>query len=197
MSSIVFATHNLGKLNEARNILTQFDIVDTQKLNIPDVAETGSTYVENALIKAKNACQFTSLPVFADDSGLEIDALDGRPGLYSARYIKANDFDANIAGILEEMKDIPWAKRTARFRSVVVYLRHLKDPAPVIVEATWSGIITEEHHQKTHGFGYDPIFWLTEHQMTASEMHPDTKNKLSHRGQVLKKLAQKLNDVRA
>ena len=126
--------------------------------------------LENAMIRARHASQFTDLPVFSDDSGLEIDALNGRPGIYSARYNITNDFNANMARVMTELKQVPPALRTARFRIVVVYLRHQNDPKPICIDASWEGSIVMDTYPKTPGFGYDPIFWVPEHQKTASEL---------------------------
>lgn len=193
MNQILFATHNPGKLNEAQQILGAFQVVSANQYNISDVPETGSTFLENAMIKARHASQFTDLPVFSDDSGLEIDALNGRPGIYSARYSITNDFDANMARVMTELKQVPQALRTARFRIVVVFLRHQDDPKPICIDASWEGSIVMDTYPKTPGFGYDPIFWVPEYQKTASELPKEIKNKLSHRGQALRSLAEQLN----
>ncbi|KZZ02042.1 non-canonical purine NTP pyrophosphatase, partial [Oleibacter sp. HI0075] len=156
------------------------------ELDVSDADETGLSFVENAIIKARHACQVTGLPALADDSGIEIDALDGAPGIYSARYSGEGD-QANNAKVLENMKGIPEAQRTARFQCVLVYMRHAEDPTPQVFQGAWEGIILTEP-SGTEGFGYDPIFYVPSEQCSAAELSRERKNKLSHRGQAIQQL---------
>ncbi|MGO4891415.1 XTP/dITP diphosphatase [Flavobacterium sp. W21_SRS_FM6] len=189
---VVLATGNKGKVKELSNMLNAFalDVVAQSEFDIGDVAETGTTFVENAIIKARHAARISGLPAIADDSGLAVDALGGAPGVYSARYAgeKAND-DSNIIKLLAEMKDVPTAKRQARFLCVLVYLRHADDPTPLICQGEWHGTITTKV-MGVNGFGYDPIFWLAEQNCSSAQLSPEQKNALSHRGKALKLLVQ-------
>ena len=193
-TTIVLASNNPGKLREIQNLFIDlhYKIIPQQKFSVPEIAETGLTFVENAILKARNAAQYTKLPVVADDSGLEIDILNGEPGIHSARYAgeKATN-TANIAKVLHNLKDVPEQKRNACFYCVMVYLKHPKDPAPIIAEGRWQGnILLQEQGEK--GFGYDPIFYVPSHKCSAAELPIEIKNKLSHRGQALQKLLQQL-----
>lgn len=187
---VVLASGNAGKLREFFRILSDvdLDIVAQSDYNVTDVPETGLTFVENAIIKARNASQQTGLPVLADDSGIEVDALMGRPGIYSARYAKMNnagegDEDNNIK-LLIDLKDIPTEKRTARFRCCIVYMRHAEDPSPLIADGFWEGVILEKAFG-ANGFGYDPLFFVPTHGVSSAELDADEKNKISHRGKAL------------
>ncbi|MDM8561421.1 RdgB/HAM1 family non-canonical purine NTP pyrophosphatase [Candidatus Parabeggiatoa sp. HSG14] len=188
MKSIVLASSNQGKLREFAQILAAFDfeVIPQSQLNVPDVPETGLSFVENALIKARNAAQHTSLPAMSDDSGIEVDALQGAPGIYSARFAgeKASDADNNKL-LLEKLKDIPDEQRTARYHCVIVYMHHANDPMPLICQGTWEGRILHEPRGE-HGFGYDPFFYVPTHQCASAELPPEVKNQLSHRGQALR-----------
>ena len=194
---VVLASSNPGKLREFFEILSDvgFEVVAQSDYDVVDVPETGLTFVENAIIKARNAAQHTGLPALADDSGIEVDALLGRPGIYSARYAKMNNAvegnisnnDANNILLLKEMKDVPTEKRTARFRSCIVYMRHAEDPSPLIAEGSWEGIILDKP-SGTEGFGYDPLFFVPTHGISSAELDADEKNRLSHRGIALQKL---------
>lgn len=191
--NIVFASGNPGKVREIAALLSQqglaFNLVPQTELDVPDIAETGLTFVENAILKARNASQHTGLPAIADDSGLEVDALNGAPGIYSARYagIGASDAD-NLEKLLHDLEGVDEDQRSARFRCLLVFMRHALDPAPVICQGTWEGrILTEPRGE--NGFGYDPVFFVPQYQCSAAELPAATKNKLSHRGQALKKLA--------
>jgi len=190
MSTIVLATGNKGKVKELSELLAaeQITIVPQSDFQVPDVPETGTTFVENAIIKARHAAKITGKPAIADDSGLEVDALNGAPGVYSARYAgeDASDHD-NIVKLLEQLKDVPEEKRTARFHCVLVYMRHSEDPTPVICHGSWEGRITLEK-QGEQGFGYDPVFWVEEQQSTSAQLPREVKNRLSHRGQALTQL---------
>ena len=185
---VVLASGNAGKLREFFRILGDagFDIVPQSDYDVIDVPETGLTFVENAIIKARNASQHTGLPALADDSGIEVDALNGRPGIYSARYSGEGD-DANNQKLLEEMADIPNDKRTARFRCCIVYMRHAEDPSPLIADASWEGTIMHEL-SGANGFGYDPLFFVSTHNTSSAELSPDEKNVISHRGKALEKI---------
>ncbi len=165
-----------------------YQIISQADFNIPEIPETGFTFVENAIIKARNACEYTGLPAIADDTGLVIDALNGEPGIYSARYAGegAQSHD-NIQKVLEQMQDVASDKRTARFQCVIVYLRHAKDPAPVICYGTWEGRILLKE-QGENGFGYDPIFYVPTHECSAAELPVEIKNKIGHRGLALQQL---------
>ncbi|MCE7556204.1 XTP/dITP diphosphatase [Aliivibrio fischeri] len=190
MSKIVLATGNQGKVREMADILADFgfDVVAQSEYNVSDVAETGTTFIENAIIKARHAAKETRLPAIADDSGLEVDALNGAPGVYSARYSGEGATDQkNIDKMLAAMEGIPAEKRTARFHCVLVLMKHENDPTPLICHGTWEGHITTEQKGE-NGFGYDPIFWVSEDNCSSAELEPARKKQLSHRGQALKKL---------
>lgn len=190
MSALVLATGNRGKLSEFRTLLAGLDLsVQSQtELGVSEVAETGLTFVENALIKARHACLQTGLAAIADDSGLVVPALNGAPGLYSARYAgeQASDAD-NVQLLLSQMLPLSGAERRAYFHCTLVYLRHAKDPAPLIATGHWSGSILLAP-QGQQGFGYDPVFLVPELAVSAAELEPKVKNLLSHRGQALKQL---------
>ncbi len=191
---LVVASSNAGKLAEFRDLLGEagFEFVTQGELGVADVEETGLTFVENALLKARHAARVTGLPALADDSGLCVDALGGAPGLYSARYAGDHgDAQANIAKLLEAMKDVPRAQRSAHFHAVIVLLRHAEDPQPIIAEGMWSGLILEAP-RGDNGFGYDPVFFEPENGLSAAEFDPAIKNRLSHRGRALAVLRQKL-----
>ena len=195
---LVVASSNAGKLAEFRDLLgeTGYEFVTQGELGVADVEETGLTFVENALLKARNAARATGLPTLADDSGLCVDALGGAPGLYSARYAGAHgDAQANIAKLLEAMKDVPHAQRSAHFIAVIVLLRHADDPQPIIAEGRWSGLILDAP-RGDGGFGYDPVFLDPENNLSGAEFEPAIKNRLSHRGRALALLRQKLADTR-
>ncbi len=192
MTKVVLASGNKGKLRELQDILSveEVELVPQSKLGVSEVPETGLSFVENALIKARNACQATGLPSIADDSGIEVDALNGAPGIYSARYAGqqgASADQANNNRLLAELEQIVEPDRTARFQCVIVYLRHAKDPMPLICQGTWEGRILFEE-QGENGFGYDPLFYVPAHDCTSAELPADIKNKLSHRGQALRNL---------
>ena len=185
---IVLASGNQGKINEIQAILADHLIVPQSAFKIVEAEETGSTFVENAIIKARNAALHCNLPAIADDSGLVVDALNGAPGVISARYagIGANDED-NVVKLLHALKDVPETQRTARFICVIVFMRHAEDPIPVIAQGVWEGRILNQT-VGSHGFGYDPVFWVPSHQCASAELSPEVKNSLSHRGRALKQL---------
>jgi XTP/dITP diphosphohydrolase len=192
--TVVLASSNPGKLREINQILTTLalTVVPQSDYNVPDADETGLTFVENALLKARNATRHSGLPAIADDSGIEVDYLNGAPGIYSARYAGKNASDAqNLEKLLSNLKGIPDPERTARFQCLMVYLRHEFDPTPVICQGTWEGKILLEPRGE-NGFGYDPVFFVPTHKCSSAELPAEEKNKLSHRGQALRKLVQEL-----
>jgi XTP/dITP diphosphohydrolase len=194
MKKIVLASGNKGKVREISQILTGLDleVVPQTEFEVPEIPETGLTFVENAILKARNAAQHTGLPAIADDSGLEVDALKGAPGIYSARYAgEGAGSEQNIVKLLNAMDGVPEAERTARFQCVIVYMAHELDPTPVICQGTWEGRITTTQ-QGDSGFGYDPVFYVPTHSCTAAELNAEEKNRLSHRGQALQLLLQAL-----
>lgn len=196
MRALVLASNNHKKLLEMQKLLEQVPAAVTltpqSAYDIPEANENGQCFVENALIKARHASMLTGLPAIADDSGLEVDALGGAPGIYSARFAAApgasNSSDpANNALLLERLRDVPRAQRTARYHCVVVLQRFPHDPMPVVCQGTWEGMILEKP-AGTQGFGYDPLFFVPTHHCSAAELDPDVKNALSHRGQALRAL---------
>ncbi|WP_018881943.1 MULTISPECIES: RdgB/HAM1 family non-canonical purine NTP pyrophosphatase [unclassified Thioalkalivibrio] len=193
---VVLATGNPGKLREIRALLEPLGLtVEAQSEHaVPEADETGLTFVENAILKARNAARHTGLPAIADDSGLEVDALHGQPGIYSARYAGPDGDDAaNNAKLLEALAGVPPEQRGARFRAVVVYLEHAEDPAPIIAQGVWPGRIAEQA-SGAEGFGYDPLFFVPQEGCTSAELPPETKNRLSHRGQALQELGGALRE---
>ena len=190
MQKIVLASNNKGKVREFGEMLSPLDmeVMPQATFNIEDADETGLTFVENAIIKARHASAIAGLPAIADDSGLEVDFLNGAPGIYSARYSGEGATDEkNLLKLLAALKDVPEEKRTARFQCLLVYMRHAEDPTPLICQGTWEGIIMTEP-QGENGFGYDPIFYVPSHNCSSAQLAADEKNKLSHRGQALIKL---------
>ena len=181
---IVLATGNAGKLKEIREIFSGVDvgIVAQSDFDTPEAIEDGLSFVENAIIKARNAAAHTGLAALSDDSGIEVDALNGEPGIHSARY--AGDDESNIQRLLRELEGVPEEKRTARFQCVMVYLRHANDPVPVIAQGAWEGKILMSP-QGQGGFGYDPVFYVPELDCSAAELSAADKNRLSHRGKAL------------
>jgi XTP/dITP diphosphohydrolase len=190
MQKIILASGNQHKLEEFQQIMsnTQYIVANQAEFDVPEPEETGLTFVENAILKARNACHYTKLPTIADDSGLEVDTLKGAPGIYSARYAgkKASNSDNN-SKLLFELQNVPQELRTARFQCVIVYLRHEFDPTPIICQGTWHGSILFEPAGK-NGFGYDPIFYVPTHECSAAELPPEIKNQISHRSQALRML---------
>lgn len=195
MTKIVLASNNEGKLKEFQHLFetANINIVPQKNFQIGSVEETGTTFVENAIIKARYAAEKSGLPAIADDSGLEVDALSGRPGVYSARYISESaSAQDRYLGILDELSSISdMSQRSARFQCVLVYMRHHNDPSPIICQASWEGFIQLEP-TGTEGHGYDPIFHVPTHQCSAAELPFDEKNKISHRAQALTLLLQQL-----
>ncbi len=194
MKKLVIASNNQGKLREFKTLLSalDYDVFTQSELGVEDVPETGTTFVENAIIKARNAALHTGLPALADDSGIEVDALNGAPGVYSARFSAPNATDdKNNALLIEKLKDVPEAERTARYRAVLVYMRSGEDPSPLICEGSWEGVIQLEP-QGEGGFGYDPYFYLPTHGCTSAMLRKEEKNAISHRGKALKQLLEKM-----
>jgi XTP/dITP diphosphohydrolase len=191
---IVLASNNPGKVREFNQLLAglHLEVVPQSEFRVPEIEETGLTFVENAILKARNAAQHSGLAALADDSGLEVDALNGAPGIYSARYAgKGADDEQNLRKLLADLKDVPEEKRAARFQCLLVYLRHALDPTPLICQGSWEGRILFEP-RGTHGFGYDPVFFVPTHGCASAELLPEVKNSLSHRGQALRLLVSSL-----
>ena len=190
LKKIVLASNNAGKLSELKHLLKKFpvEVLSQTELDVTSVPETGLTFVENAIIKARHACLHTGLPAIADDSGLEVDVLNGKPGIYSARYAGANATTENYCNrLLEELSGVPEEKRHARFQSVVVFMKHAEDPSPLIGCGTWEGEILTET-KGSGGFGYDPVFYIEKLNRTAAELTKDEKNQYSHRSQAMGQL---------
>jgi XTP/dITP diphosphohydrolase len=191
---LVLASGNAGKLVELRDLLgdSRLSLRAQSEFDVGDAAETGATFVENALLKARHAARMTGRAALGDDSGLCVDALDGAPGLCSARYAGVHgDSDRNIARLLHELRDVPDARRTARFYCVLVLLRSADDPQPLIAEGEWRGRILRSP-RGDRGFGYDPVFFDPESACSAAELDPVVKNAISHRGRALAALKQRL-----
>lgn len=190
MKKVLVASNNLGKIREISGILAELgiEVVPQKALGIVDVEETGLSFIENALIKARHASAVSGLAAIADDSGLEVDALLGRPGIHSARFAGPDASDAeNNVKLVKCLQETGLSTFTARFRCVMVYMRHHEDPSPVIGQGVWSGeIILEPRGQD--GFGYDPYFWLPDLGVTAAEISHEEKNRRSHRGVALRSL---------
>lgn len=197
--TLVLASGNTGKLREFQALLADFklDVRAQSAFDVPSIAETGLTFVENALIKARNACAYTGHAAIADDSGIEVDALKGQPGIHSARFAgpEAND-SVNNSKLLTLLKDIPDLQRGARYQCVLVYLRHAMDPTPIICQAAWHGCILREP-TGNGGFGYDPLFFVPSHDCTAAQLDKEEKNRISHRGRAMQLLLQALRDATA
>ncbi|MBY7809665.1 XTP/dITP diphosphatase [Vibrio fluvialis] len=196
MKKIVLATGNQGKVREMADLLADFgfDVVAQSEFNVSEVAETGTTFIENAIIKARHAAKKTGLPAIADDSGLEVDYLGGAPGVYSARYAGEDASDQqNLEKLLDAMKDVSEAQRSARFHCVLVLMRHENDPTPLVCHGKWEGRILTQAHG-SNGFGYDPIFFVPEENCASAQLEPMRKKQLSHRGQALKKLFQAIEE---
>lgn len=188
--TVVLASNNAGKLREIGALAADLDvdIVAQARFAVPPVAETGLSFVENAILKARAAAAHSGHPAIADDSGLEVDALGGAPGVHSARYAGAAATDAaNVEKLLAALREVPETERTARFQCVMVYLRHARDATPLIAHGTWTGWIGTAP-RGDHGFGYDPVFVVPDRGCTSAELPPDVKNRLSHRGQAARAL---------
>ncbi|NOQ76758.1 MAG: XTP/dITP diphosphatase [Methylococcaceae bacterium] len=189
---IVLASGNKGKIKEIQAILKEHPIVPQSQFNVEEAEETGSTFVENAIIKARNAALHCNSAAIADDSGLVVDALNGAPGVISARYagVGASDQE-NLLKLLKDLEGVPEELRTARFVCVIVLMRHANDPLPLIAQGTWEGVILNQSVGE-NGFGYDPVFWVPSHQKASAELSSEMKNSISHRGQALAQLTQLL-----
>ncbi|GAK83386.1 nucleoside 5-triphosphatase RdgB [Vibrio ponticus] len=198
MSKIVLATGNQGKVREMADLLADFgfEVLAQSEFNVTEADETGTTFIENAIIKARHAAKETGLPAIADDSGLEVDYLKGAPGIYSARYagVGASD-EENLNKLLNAMQGVPEAHRTARFHCVLVLMRHADDPTPIVCHGKWEGRILTEA-QGENGFGYDPIFYVPEDNFSSAQLEPTRKKQLSHRGKALKALFATLAEQR-
>ncbi len=194
MKKVVLASGNQGKIKELNELLALcgFTVLPQTEFNISSADETGLTFVENAILKARWASQHSGLPAIADDSGLEVDYLNGQPGIYSARFSGDDATDEkNNTLLLEKLAGVPTEQRTARFQCVVVYLRHAADPTPLICQGTWEGVIGTEPVGE-NGFGYDPLFYIPSLNKVSAELSPAEKNKLSHRGQAMSHLVNQL-----
>ena len=194
MNRIVLASGNKKKIVELQSILGQFgmEVIPQTEFGVPEAEETGLTFVENALLKARNAAQHTGLPAIADDSGIEVDALNGAPGIYSARFSGPGATDArNNALLVEKLRNVPESQRTARYQAVIVMLRHASDPTPRIARGSWEGRIVLEP-RGDGGFGYDPHFLVPELGRTAAELSAAEKHALSHRGKAIADLVRQL-----
>lgn len=187
INKIVLASGNKGKLKEFSQVLgdLKVEVLPQSEFQVSDADETGLSFVENAILKARHAAKATGLPALADDSGLEVDALNGAPGIYSARFsgTEATD-EKNNQLLLEKLQGIPAEERTARFRCVLAFLRHANDPTPLICQGSWEGLILEQL-SGNNGFGYDPLFLIPELEKTSAQLAPEEKNKISHRGQAV------------
>lgn len=188
--SIVLASGNAAKIREIQAILANHPIVAQAQFNIAEAEETGTTFIENAIIKARNASLCSGLPAIADDSGLAVDALQGAPGVYSARYAGRGASDAqNLQKLLDDLQGIPDERRSARFICIIAFMEHAADPCPVIADGVWEGRILHSP-VGANGFGYDPVFWVPGEGCASAELPPERKNALSHRGQALRKLTE-------
>ncbi|MEX2523674.1 MAG: RdgB/HAM1 family non-canonical purine NTP pyrophosphatase [Gammaproteobacteria bacterium] len=191
---IVLASGNPGKLREIGDILAPLDIelLPQSRFSVGDVDETGTTFVENAIIKARHAAEKTGLPAIADDSGIEVDCLNGAPGIRSARYAGAGD-EANLALLVKNAFATGEAKPSARFQCVMVYMKQADDATPLITQGTWEGLLVETPRGE-NGFGYDPVFYVPGHGCTSAELPPEVKNTISHRAIALRELSARLKD---
>ena len=187
MKKIILATGNPGKVRELNAMLKgHYSVVSQKDMKVEEVPETGTSFIENALIKARNASLQSKLPALADDSGLEVEALNGEPGIYSARYAREGATDEeNMTKLLLNMEH--HNNRKAHFCCAMVYIKDAEDSNPIIVERRWQGELLREPIG-TNGFGYDPIFYLHDYSCSSAQLEPETKNKISHRGQALNDL---------
>ena len=193
MKKIILASNNTGKIREFNAMLTGvYEVVSMCDMNVKEVPETGLTFVENALIKARNASMQSGLPALADDSGIVVDALGGAPGIYSARYAgNHGDDEANTQKLLDDMVQVADAQRSARFWCAIVFVEHANDPTPIIIQRGWEGEIMREKSGE-NGFGYDPIFYVPTYKKSSAELSPEQKNNISHRGKALQALLSEL-----
>lgn len=195
MKKIILASNNTGKIREFNAMLTGiYEVVSMSDMNVKEVPEIGLTFVENALIKARNASEQSGLPALADDSGIVVDALNGAPGIYSARYAgNHGDDEANTQKILDNMAQVADAQRSARFWCAIVFVEHANDPTPIIIQRGWEGEIMREKSGE-NGFGYDPIFYVPTHKKSSAELSSEQKNDISHRGKALQALLSELKN---
>ena len=193
MKKIILASNNKGKIREFNAMLDGlYEVVSMSDIKVEEVPETGLTFVENALIKARNASEQSGLPALADDSGIVVDALSGEPGIYSARYAgNHGDDEANTQKLLDEMQGVADGDRSARFWCAIVFVEHANDPTPIIIQRGWEGEILRKKVGE-NGFGYDPIFYVPTHSCASAELAPEIKNTLSHRGRALIALLKEL-----
>lgn len=197
LQQLVLASNNQGKLREFASLLADlgYEVIPQGQFNVPDADETGLSFIENAILKARHASRLTGLPALADDSGLAVDALKGAPGIYSARYAGIpTDNAANNAKLLQALAGVPSEQRTAHFHCCLAWVNHADDPTPLIAEARWDGLILNEL-KGTEGFGYDPLFYVAEYGCTAAEMDKVLKNQISHRAKALLILKQRLQNL--
>lgn len=198
MSTLVLASGNRGKLKEFQALLAGagYEVRAQSEFDITSAEETGLTFVENAILKARHVCALTGLPALADDSGIEVDALQGQPGIYSARFAGAQATDAdNNFKLLQQLAQVPDAERSARYQCVLVLMRHSADPVPLIFQAAWEGRILHEP-QGDGGFGYDPLFFVPTHNCTAAQLDAAEKNRISHRAQAMLQMLHALQHLR-
>ena len=194
IKDLVLASANKGKIKELQDMLVGLgiNIIPQQQLGIEDAEETGLTFVENAILKARHAAEISGLPAIADDSGLEVDYLKGAPGIYSARYSGAGATDqSNLDKLMLEMRDAPADKRSARYQTVIAVMAHGSDPTPILCQGTWEGEIAFEE-KGSEGFGYDPVFKPVDADCHAAELEKSVKNTISHRGKAINELLKKL-----
>lgn len=198
MNRLVLASGNAGKLREFAHLLAslKIDVIPQSEVDVPEAAETGLSFVENAIIKARNACAYSGLPAIADDSGIEVDALHGAPGIYSSRYAGLNASDQNnLTALLKALENVPETERSARYQCVLVFMRHADDPTPLICQASWQGSILDQP-VGDGGFGYDPIFWVAETDCSAAELSDEQKHAISHRGKAMRQFIEEFQYTR-
>jgi XTP/dITP diphosphohydrolase len=196
MTKIVLASSNKHKIKELSALLAplKIELISQAALGISDVEETGLSFVENALLKARHASRLANLPALADDSGLVVPALNGAPGIYSARYAGAHaSSEENIKKLLDAIKDVPETGRAADFYCSLTLFQYPTDPTPLIAEGRWQGMIVAPEGQR--GFGYDPVFYVPSENKTAAQLTPERKNQLSHRGQAIRSLLAQLQTI--
>lgn len=195
MDKIVLASSNKGKLKEFQQIFSaqNINVLPQSQFRIEDAAEDGLSFVENAIIKARHAAKFSGLPALADDSGLQVDALRGKPGIYSARFSGEDATDqSNNEKLLHMLKNVPEAERTARFHCALVLMRHAEDPTPMIFQGNWEGLILQEPAGE-NGFGYDPLFYALDQHCSSASLSSEIKNQISHRAKAVAQLMRALN----
>ena len=194
INKIVLASGNRGKLKEFNEIFAplQIDVMPQSDFAVQDADETGHSFVENAIIKARHAARVTGLPALSDDSGLEVDALNGAPGIYSARYAGAGcGDDENNRKLLQALEQVPAEQRSARFQCVLVFMRHAEDPTPLICQGSWEGVILDTPRGH-NGFGYDPLFFVPELNCASAELSSEQKQKYSHRGKAVRQFIEQI-----